>query len=154
MPDFVLNNWDALLGILAGILSIVWTFIKGTDWWQRYKDKKAVKVTQALLDVAKVAVIRTYNEKVRHVKQEMAKAGRPKFTPEEIDTIQAYALTVLKDEAKQLPSQIAKIVLGLSDGKLKAVIEEQHKEVKAAGLAAKNLAAFVSTTVTEADDNE
>ena len=84
----------------------------------------------------------------------MAKAGRTKFTPEEIDSIQAYALTVLKDEAKQLPSQIAKSVLGLSDGKLKTAIEEQHKEVKAAGLAAKNLAAFVSTTVTEADDNE
>ena len=114
---FVLENWDAIIGILGGLLGLAWTFVRSSEWWAARKDQKAWRVARALEEVARVAVVSTYNNVVRDLKDNLVAENRTKLNKDEIRQIQDYALSVLKQEATKLPGILAKILLGYSDDK-------------------------------------
>lgn len=136
--SWLIDNKELVAGIVGFIWFIFWTWFRTTEWYRKSNAEQIEKGRQALEDLAKVAVNRTYQEKVKEIKDESVKAGGDGSVGDRAKEVQSYALSVLKQEATDvLKTKGVDVMAQFAESFIKAKIEEAYRAQKSEGMATK-----------------
>jgi hypothetical protein len=130
--SWLLDHKETIIELAAFAWGLFWVWFRGTEWYRAHQGDKMEKARQLLEDVAKATVDRTYQEKVKDLKEKDANLS------DASEEIRDYAFSVFKDEAtKAMANGGADLLKSFTEAFVKAKIEDAVRAAKTDGQAAK-----------------
>jgi len=121
--EFLQNNGEAVLTIVATIVAFVWSFAKGTDFWKSHVSDKATKTLKDIGEIAHTVVRKTYEDKVKGIKGKM--------TDKQKKAVRDYAYEQFKEVGGK---KAQKWVKKMGEDYLRTKIEDAYNERKNIGV--------------------